>query len=199
MSAAKHLQLHSSTGELGDLPSYAAGRKALDLVQQDKKADVTALLNSVQKDEAFIQKLRATYGEMTAPIKSQSLDAPAPAPAAALTPAPAPALAVAEPAAPLDMAKLPSGVMMFVGQGTQFVGMARDVIEKGGVGKGLFDRASAVLGYDLAALCLQGIQGASTCFVLQNAATHGPWGIGKFGRQTLHGDCRGCHLLVRLG
>jgi [acyl-carrier-protein] S-malonyltransferase len=34
--------------------------------------------------------------------------------------------------------------------------MARDVIEKGGAGKKLFDRASAVLGYDLAALCLEG-------------------------------------------
>ena len=45
---------------------------------------------------------------------------------------------------------------MFPGQGTQFVGMAADVIEKDGPGKALFDRASAVLGYDLADLCLNG-------------------------------------------
>jgi len=51
---------------------------------------------------------------------------------------------------------VPKGVLLFPGQGTQFVGMAKDVIEKGGVGKALFDRASAVLGYDLANLCLEG-------------------------------------------
>jgi len=45
---------------------------------------------------------------------------------------------------------------MFPGQGTQFVGMAADLIEKNGPGKALFDRASAVLGYDLADLCLNG-------------------------------------------
>eukprot|EP00667_Euglena_gracilis_P009886 EG_transcript_10056 len=49
-----------------------------------------------------------------------------------------------------------TGALIFPGQGTQFVGMARDVIEKNGPGKALFDRASAVLGYDLAQLCLEG-------------------------------------------
>jgi len=50
----------------------------------------------------------------------------------------------------------PSGALMFPGQGTQFVGMAADLIEKDGPGKALFDRASEVLGYDLTALLLEG-------------------------------------------
>lgn len=55
-----------------------------------------------------------------------------------------------------SLAGTATGALIFPGQGTQFVGMARDVIEKNGPGKALFDRASAVLGYDLAQLCLEG-------------------------------------------
>uniref|UniRef100_A0A7S4FPY5 Malonyl-CoA:ACP transacylase (MAT) domain-containing protein n=1 Tax=Eutreptiella gymnastica TaxID=73025 RepID=A0A7S4FPY5_9EUGL len=53
-------------------------------------------------------------------------------------------------------AETATGALMFPGQGTQFVGMAADVIEKNGPGKALFDRASEVLGYDLTALLLEG-------------------------------------------
>ncbi len=45
---------------------------------------------------------------------------------------------------------------VFAGQGAQSVGMGRSLIEGSAEGKTLFDRASAVLGFDLATLCCEG-------------------------------------------
>lgn len=45
---------------------------------------------------------------------------------------------------------------VFAGQGAQSVGMGRSLIEASREGRGLFDRASEVLGFDLAALCAEG-------------------------------------------
>ncbi len=47
-------------------------------------------------------------------------------------------------------------VVVFAGQGAQFVGMGKDLAAAYPECKDLFDRASAVLGYDLAALCAEG-------------------------------------------
>ena len=40
--------------------------------------------------------------------------------------------------------------LLFAGQGAQVVGIGRDLAEKFPTAKALFDRANAVLGYDLA-------------------------------------------------
>jgi len=45
---------------------------------------------------------------------------------------------------------------LFPGQGAQTVGMARDLVEKRPEARALFDRAAAVLGYDLLAVCIDG-------------------------------------------
>ncbi len=45
---------------------------------------------------------------------------------------------------------------LFPGQGAQSVGMGRELCESVGAAKALFDRASEVLGYDLADLCFNG-------------------------------------------
>ncbi len=45
---------------------------------------------------------------------------------------------------------------LFPGQGSQYVGMAKEFIEQFAESKEIFDIASAVLGYDLAQLCTQG-------------------------------------------
>ncbi len=45
---------------------------------------------------------------------------------------------------------------LFPGQGSQYVGMAKDFIENFAEAKALFDRAGSALGYDLAQLCLHG-------------------------------------------
>ncbi len=46
--------------------------------------------------------------------------------------------------------------VVFAGQGAQFVGMGKDLSEAHPECKALFDRASTVLGYDLAKLCAEG-------------------------------------------
>jgi [acyl-carrier-protein] S-malonyltransferase len=46
--------------------------------------------------------------------------------------------------------------LLFAGQGAQTVGMGRDLADKFPAVKTLFDRANAVLGYDLARLCFEG-------------------------------------------
>lgn len=46
--------------------------------------------------------------------------------------------------------------LLFAGQGAQVVGMGKDLAEKFPVAKAWFDRASAALGYDLAAICFNG-------------------------------------------
>ena len=45
---------------------------------------------------------------------------------------------------------------LFPGQGAQSVGMCRSIVEKYATARQLFDRASAILGYDLAKLCFEG-------------------------------------------
>ncbi len=46
--------------------------------------------------------------------------------------------------------------LLFAGQGAQTVGMGNDLAEQFPTARALFDRANAVLGYDLAAICFQG-------------------------------------------
>jgi [acyl-carrier-protein] S-malonyltransferase len=46
--------------------------------------------------------------------------------------------------------------ILFPGQGAQAVGMGKDLAEAFPAAKALFDRASAVLGYDLAHICFEG-------------------------------------------
>lgn len=46
--------------------------------------------------------------------------------------------------------------ILFPGQGAQFVGMGRDLAESNPACRELFDRAAAVLGYDLADICFNG-------------------------------------------
>jgi len=46
--------------------------------------------------------------------------------------------------------------LLFPGQGAQSVGMTKPIFDESPVAKELFDRASAVLGYDLAQLCEKG-------------------------------------------
>lgn len=45
---------------------------------------------------------------------------------------------------------------VFPGQGSQYVGMGRDIYERYDEAKKVFDRASEVLGYDVASLCFNG-------------------------------------------
>ena len=46
--------------------------------------------------------------------------------------------------------------LLFAGQGAQTIGMGKDLAEKFPSARALFDRASAALGYDLAAICFHG-------------------------------------------
>ncbi len=46
--------------------------------------------------------------------------------------------------------------ILFPGQGSQFIGMGRDLYDAIPECKSIFDRASAVLGYDIAAICFEG-------------------------------------------
>ncbi|MFM7071967.1 MAG: ACP S-malonyltransferase [Planctomycetota bacterium] len=45
---------------------------------------------------------------------------------------------------------------MFPGQGAQAVGMGRTLVERSSIARSIFDRANAVLGFDLAELCFNG-------------------------------------------
>src|ERR1051325_4622662 len=49
--------------------------------------------------------------------------------------------------------------LLFAGQGAQVVGMGKDLAERFPSARSWFDRANAVLGYDLAAICFQGPEG----------------------------------------
>lgn len=46
--------------------------------------------------------------------------------------------------------------LLFAGQGAQVVGMGKDLAEASPSARALFDRANAVLGYDLAKICFEG-------------------------------------------
>lgn len=46
--------------------------------------------------------------------------------------------------------------LLFAGQGAQFVGMGKDLVQKFPTAKTWFDRAEAALGYNLAAICFDG-------------------------------------------
>ena len=46
--------------------------------------------------------------------------------------------------------------LLFPGQGAQVVGMASGLLARSESARGLFARASEILGYDLAALCVDG-------------------------------------------
>ena len=49
-----------------------------------------------------------------------------------------------------------STVFVFPGQGAQFVGMGKDIIEADGDAKAIFDRAKEITGIDMAQICLEG-------------------------------------------
>lgn len=49
-----------------------------------------------------------------------------------------------------------SKAILFPGQGAQAVGMGKDLAENDPAARALFDKASGVLGYDLAAICFEG-------------------------------------------
>ncbi|MEI7436996.1 MAG: ACP S-malonyltransferase [bacterium] len=49
-----------------------------------------------------------------------------------------------------------SNAILFAGQGAQFVGMGKDLADAVPACRALFDRANAVLGFDLAKLCFEG-------------------------------------------
>src|SRR5215207_8343113 len=51
---------------------------------------------------------------------------------------------------------MPKIAFLFPGQGAQTVGMARDLCASLPAARALFDRAAAVLGYDLLAVCADG-------------------------------------------
>jgi [acyl-carrier-protein] S-malonyltransferase len=46
--------------------------------------------------------------------------------------------------------------LLFAGQGAQVVGMGKDLADQSPTSKAWFDRANAVLGYDLASICFNG-------------------------------------------
>ena len=50
--------------------------------------------------------------------------------------------------------------LVFPGQGTQHVGMGRDLYEEFGLVRDIFNRAEAILGFDIARLCFEGPQEA---------------------------------------
>src|SRR5258705_4064454 len=46
--------------------------------------------------------------------------------------------------------------LLFAGQGAQVIGMGKDLAETSGSARAWFDRANAVLDYDLASICFSG-------------------------------------------
>ncbi len=51
---------------------------------------------------------------------------------------------------------MPNIALLFPGQGAQFLGMGKGLLERSEKARVLFDKASEILGYDLAELCVEG-------------------------------------------
>ncbi|GBD35226.1 Malonyl CoA-acyl carrier protein transacylase [bacterium HR36] len=51
---------------------------------------------------------------------------------------------------------MPRIAFLFAGQGAQYVGMGKTLLEQSAAARDLFARASEILGYDLASICLEG-------------------------------------------
>jgi [acyl-carrier-protein] S-malonyltransferase len=51
---------------------------------------------------------------------------------------------------------VPNIALLFPGQGAQFLGMGKGLLERSEKARALFDQASSILGYDLAKLCVDG-------------------------------------------
>lgn len=51
---------------------------------------------------------------------------------------------------------MPKVALLFPGQGAQFLGMGKGLLERSEIARNLFSRASEILGYDLAQLCVDG-------------------------------------------
>ena len=51
---------------------------------------------------------------------------------------------------------MPNIALLFPGQGAQFLGMGKGLLERNATARSLFSKASEILGYDLAKLCIEG-------------------------------------------
>lgn len=51
---------------------------------------------------------------------------------------------------------MPKVALLFPGQGAQFLGMGKGLLERSAIARNLFSHASEILGYDLARLCVDG-------------------------------------------
>lgn len=63
-----------------------------------------------------------------------------------------------------------STAFLFPGQGSQFVGMGRDLYDREPVARALFDEADALLGIPLSQLCFEGPEAALTDTAVQQPA-----------------------------
>ena len=54
---------------------------------------------------------------------------------------------------------MPNIALLFPGQGAQFLGMGKSLLERSEKARGLYSQASEILGYDLAKLCVEGPEG----------------------------------------
>ena len=67
---------------------------------------------------------------------------------------------------------MPKAALLFPGQGAQYVGMGQELTAATPAAKELFDRASAVLGYDLLALCREGPEAKLNATDMSQPAIH---------------------------
>eukprot|EP00667_Euglena_gracilis_P008602 EG_transcript_8716 len=154
LGAAPDIPSNPTDEELAELPMFAAGRLPVDCVTETLRAEVSEVLSTTKKDDKLLELLKLKYEDLvisTEPIPPSMTIGP---PVTSSVPSSKPK--EKQLSKPLDLKNLPKDSLMFVGQGTQFVGMAKDLLDRNGAGKALFARASAILGYDLAQLCLEG-------------------------------------------